>query len=205
MGREHQRRARGPLQCPSLPGCSGAMWELAPVHPPSPRGKGLHAGSSTTVAGKSRDRLGPRGPCPGRMLERRPPERHPAVRDRTRGDLDGHRCRRARDPLGADRRGLRPHCPGGRGLFRHGQRPRGHQRPQARHGPRLDDGGSPTQNADLARTLVQQDHVFAVVGVATAFFSARRTWRRAGRPPSDSPPRTTGHLRRTSLPPMAPS
>jgi ABC-type branched-subunit amino acid transport system substrate-binding protein len=35
----------------------------------------------------------------------------------------------------------------------------------------LDDGGSPTQNADLARTLVQQDHVFAVVGVATAFFS----------------------------------
>lgn len=35
---------------------------------------------------------------------------------------------------------------------------------------KLDDGSNPTTDADLARTLVQQDHVFAVVGVATAFF-----------------------------------
>src|SRR5271155_681704 len=35
----------------------------------------------------------------------------------------------------------------------------------------LDDGGNPTTDADLERTLVQQDHVFAVVGVATAFFN----------------------------------
>ena len=34
-----------------------------------------------------------------------------------------------------------------------------------------DDGGSPSSNAVQARTLVQQDHVFAVVGVATAFFT----------------------------------
>jgi branched-chain amino acid transport system substrate-binding protein len=36
----------------------------------------------------------------------------------------------------------------------------------------LDDGGNPTTDLDLARTLVQQDHVFAIVGVATAFFGA---------------------------------
>ncbi len=35
----------------------------------------------------------------------------------------------------------------------------------------LDDGGNPSQFASLARTLVNQDHVFAVVGVSTAFFS----------------------------------
>ena len=34
-----------------------------------------------------------------------------------------------------------------------------------------DDGGSPSADAVQARTLVQQDHVFAVVGVATAFFT----------------------------------
>jgi branched-chain amino acid transport system substrate-binding protein len=36
----------------------------------------------------------------------------------------------------------------------------------------LDDGGNPTADLDTARTLVQQDHVFAIVGVATAFFGA---------------------------------
>ncbi|MGH9044129.1 MAG: ABC transporter substrate-binding protein [Acidimicrobiales bacterium] len=35
----------------------------------------------------------------------------------------------------------------------------------------LDDGT--VNNAQVTRTLVEQDHVFAVVGVATAFFSAR--------------------------------
>ncbi len=35
----------------------------------------------------------------------------------------------------------------------------------------LDDGGNPSQFSSLARTLVDQDHVFAVVGVSTAFFS----------------------------------
>ncbi len=35
----------------------------------------------------------------------------------------------------------------------------------------LDDGGNPSQFNQLAHTLVDQDHVFAVVGVATAFFS----------------------------------
>jgi branched-chain amino acid transport system substrate-binding protein len=33
----------------------------------------------------------------------------------------------------------------------------------------LDDQSNPTEGNDLARTLVEQDHVFAVVGVATAF------------------------------------
>jgi branched-chain amino acid transport system substrate-binding protein len=36
----------------------------------------------------------------------------------------------------------------------------------------LDDGGNPTTDLDLARTLVEQDHVFSIVGVATAFFGA---------------------------------
>lgn len=35
----------------------------------------------------------------------------------------------------------------------------------------LDDGGNPSQFNQLAQTLINQDHVFAVVGVATAFFS----------------------------------
>jgi ABC-type branched-subunit amino acid transport system substrate-binding protein len=35
----------------------------------------------------------------------------------------------------------------------------------------LDDGGNPSQFNQLANTLINEDHVFAVVGVATAFFS----------------------------------
>jgi ABC-type branched-subunit amino acid transport system substrate-binding protein len=35
----------------------------------------------------------------------------------------------------------------------------------------LDDGGSPTTFSQLAHTLVNQDHAFAVAGVATAFFT----------------------------------
>jgi ABC-type branched-subunit amino acid transport system substrate-binding protein len=35
----------------------------------------------------------------------------------------------------------------------------------------LDDGGSPSTFTQLASTLVNQDHVFAVTGVATAFFT----------------------------------
>jgi ABC-type branched-subunit amino acid transport system substrate-binding protein len=35
----------------------------------------------------------------------------------------------------------------------------------------LDDGGSPTTFNQLANTLINQDHVFAVTGMATAFFS----------------------------------
>ncbi len=35
----------------------------------------------------------------------------------------------------------------------------------------LDDGGNPTSFNQLANTLINQDHVFAVTGVATAFFS----------------------------------
>lgn len=35
----------------------------------------------------------------------------------------------------------------------------------------LDDGGNPSEFNQLANTLINQDHVFAVVGVATAFFS----------------------------------
>ncbi|MGH9306246.1 MAG: ABC transporter substrate-binding protein [Acidimicrobiales bacterium] len=36
----------------------------------------------------------------------------------------------------------------------------------------LDDASQPTQNVDLARTLVGQDHVFAIVGVASFTFAA---------------------------------
>ncbi len=35
----------------------------------------------------------------------------------------------------------------------------------------LDDGGNPTTFNQLANTLINQDHVFAITGVATAFFS----------------------------------
>src|ERR1700722_13438548 len=35
----------------------------------------------------------------------------------------------------------------------------------------VDDGGNPTTFNQLANTLINQDHVFAVTGVATAFFS----------------------------------
>ena len=45
-----------------------------------------------------------------------------------------------------------------------------------------DDGGNPSSNAVEARTLVQQDHVFAVVGVATAFFTGARYLAHTGTP-----------------------
>lgn len=45
-----------------------------------------------------------------------------------------------------------------------------------------DDGGSPSNNAVQARTLVQQDHVFSVVGVATAFFTAAGYLAQTGTP-----------------------
>jgi ABC-type branched-subunit amino acid transport system substrate-binding protein len=35
----------------------------------------------------------------------------------------------------------------------------------------LDDGGNPTQFTQLTHTLIDQDHAFAAVGIATAFFS----------------------------------
>jgi len=46
----------------------------------------------------------------------------------------------------------------------------------------LDDQGIPTQDANLARTLVTQDHVFAVVGVATPFFSGAKYLAEQGTP-----------------------
>jgi ABC-type branched-subunit amino acid transport system substrate-binding protein len=45
-----------------------------------------------------------------------------------------------------------------------------------------DDGGVPSNNATQARTLVQQDHVFAIVGVATAFFTASTFLAQTGTP-----------------------
>jgi len=36
---------------------------------------------------------------------------------------------------------------------------------------KLDDGGNPTTFNQLANTLINQDHVFAITGVATAFFT----------------------------------
>ena len=44
----------------------------------------------------------------------------------------------------------------------------------------LDDGGNPTTFNQLANTLINQDHVFAVTGVGTAFFSP--TLRQSGIP-----------------------
>jgi len=46
----------------------------------------------------------------------------------------------------------------------------------------LDDQGIPTQDSDLARTLVSQDHVFAVVGVGTPFFSGAKYLASTGTP-----------------------
>jgi branched-chain amino acid transport system substrate-binding protein len=45
-----------------------------------------------------------------------------------------------------------------------------------------DDGGVPSNNATQARILVQQDHVFAIVGVATAFFAASTFLAQTGTP-----------------------
>ena len=45
-----------------------------------------------------------------------------------------------------------------------------------------DDGGVPSNNLTQARILVQQDHVFAVVGVATAFFTASQFLAQTGTP-----------------------
>jgi branched-chain amino acid transport system substrate-binding protein len=47
---------------------------------------------------------------------------------------------------------------------------------------KLDDQGIPTQDTDLARTLVTQDHVFAVVGVGTPFFSGAKYLAEQGTP-----------------------
>jgi len=49
-------------------------------------------------------------------------------------------------------------------------------------GHAADDGGVPSNNAIQARTLVQQDHVFAVVGVATAFFTGASYLEQTGTP-----------------------
>ncbi len=45
-----------------------------------------------------------------------------------------------------------------------------------------DDQGYPSQDSDMARTLVAQDHVFAVVGVGTPFFSGARYLADTGTP-----------------------
>jgi len=45
-----------------------------------------------------------------------------------------------------------------------------------------DDAGVPSNNATQARILVQQDHVFAIVGVATAFFTAANYLAQTGTP-----------------------
>lgn len=45
-----------------------------------------------------------------------------------------------------------------------------------------DDQGSPSVDTDVARTLVAQDHVFAIVGVATPFFTAATYLRQQGTP-----------------------
>ena len=45
-----------------------------------------------------------------------------------------------------------------------------------------DDGGVPSNNATQARLLVQQDHVFAIVGVATAFFTGAAFLAQTGTP-----------------------
>jgi len=46
----------------------------------------------------------------------------------------------------------------------------------------VDDGGIPSNNATGARTLVQQDHVFAVVGVASFFFNGASFLAQSGTP-----------------------
>jgi branched-chain amino acid transport system substrate-binding protein len=47
---------------------------------------------------------------------------------------------------------------------------------------KLDDQGIPTQDSEMARTLVAQDHVFAVVGVGTPFFSGAKYLAQQGTP-----------------------
>jgi ABC-type branched-subunit amino acid transport system substrate-binding protein len=45
-----------------------------------------------------------------------------------------------------------------------------------------DDAGNPTTDEDQARNLVQQDHVFAIVGVGSPFFTATEYLARTGTP-----------------------
>jgi hypothetical protein len=66
----------------------------------------------------------------------------------------------------------------------------------------LDDGGNPTTFNQLAKTLVNQDHVFAVTGVATAFFSPN-LFVEAGSPPTATTSPGTGRASRTSSRPVA--
>lgn len=46
----------------------------------------------------------------------------------------------------------------------------------------VDDAGNPTTDADQARNLVDQDHVFAIVGVGSPFFSAAQFLGQTGTP-----------------------
>jgi ABC-type branched-subunit amino acid transport system substrate-binding protein len=46
----------------------------------------------------------------------------------------------------------------------------------------VDDGANPTTDEDQARNLVQQDHVFAIVGVGSPFFTANQYLGRTGTP-----------------------
>ena len=64
----------------------------------------------------------------------------------------------------------------------------------------LDDGGNPTTFNQLANTLINQDHVFAVTGVGTAFFSPN-LFVQSGIPTYGYNVTATGRDRRTSSPP----
>jgi hypothetical protein len=78
-----------------------------------------------------------------------------------------------------------------------------------------DDTGSPTNDTTQARNLVEQDHVFAVVGVGTPFFDRRLLLRRRGHPslrlrghpglehPSRSSSVPTAHI--STSPPVSPT
>ena len=56
----------------------------------------------------------------------------------------------------------------------------------------LDDAGSTTNDTTQVRNLVEQDHVFAVVGVSTLFFSGASFLAVKARPPLDMSSRQTG-------------
>jgi len=119
---ESTRDAQGTATVSVVARCSGAMWTLPPCIHRAHEGR-IACCSSTTWRGRARSAR-PSRPLSWPDARTPPPERHPAVRDRTRvtstaidvGALATSRGRSPRTSAPLSR---------GRGLFRHGQRPRG--------------------------------------------------------------------------------
>jgi hypothetical protein len=84
--------------------------------------------------------------------------------------------------VGAAGRSVRPGRRRRGGLLRRRQRPGGVDGRKIYLKYQADDTGSPTDDTTQARNLVEQDHVFAVVGVGTPFFDGASFFAAEGTP-----------------------